>query len=141
MSRRENAHAWLIEPLLDDPSLLCRPMFGCQAVYLHGMLVLVLADTEQPWNGVMVATAREHHAVLQERFPELIPHPVLPKWLYLSAELDQFERTAQRIVAAVAEGIPQIGVVPQSRGKRTKRAATTESRAMRSKITGSKRRR
>ena len=38
--RRENAHVWLAEPLMEEPSFVQRPMFGCEAIYLRGLLAL-----------------------------------------------------------------------------------------------------
>ena len=65
-------------------------MFGGQAVYLFGRLVLVLASNEEPWNGLLVCTSREFHSTLTEDYPTLQPHPVLGKWLYLSQVHDDF---------------------------------------------------
>lgn len=126
MARAENAHLWLAEPLMSEPSFLGRRMFGCEACYLNAMLVLVLADTEEPWNGMLVPTAREHQAALIAEFPSLSPHPVLPKWLYLPAERDDFENVAQRIVRAISLNHPLIGVQP--REKRRKKGTKKRGR-------------
>jgi hypothetical protein len=40
--KREHPLQWLIEPLMGEPSSLEKPMFGCQACYLHGRLALVV---------------------------------------------------------------------------------------------------
>jgi len=67
-------------------------MFGCPAVYLVGKLVLVLgADKEEAWNGLLVCTSREFHSVLVREYPGLQHHPVLGKWLYLAQAHDSFE--------------------------------------------------
>lgn len=128
MARRENAHLWLAEPLMQEPSFLENPMFGCEACYLNGLLVLVLADSDEPWNGLLVPTEHSNHSALLTEFPSLVSHPVLPKWLYLSAELDNFEPVAQKIVRAIAMGDPRIGVTPSVR-KRSKRKARSKKRA------------
>ncbi len=120
MAPKSNAHMWLVEPLMDDPSFIEKPMFGCRACYLHGLLVLVLADGEQPWNGLLVATSTQHHNAIRVLFPELAPHEVLGKWLYLSAERNDFEQVAQNIVKAVARPSELFGVVPREQTRKSK---------------------
>jgi len=92
-------------------------MFGCQAAYLHGRLVLVLAAKEEPWNGLMVCTSREYHSALVAEYPGLQPHPVLPKWLYLTQSSNEFEEMAQQIVVQTLKNDRRIGVEPGG-GKR-----------------------
>jgi hypothetical protein len=55
---------------------------------------------------------------LVEEFPELKPHPVLPKWLYLPDASDTFERVAERLVALAKRRDPRIGVLPQARTRK-----------------------
>lgn len=95
-------------------------MFGCQAVYLFGRLVLVLAAKEEPWNGLLVCTSREYHAALIGKYPSLQPHPVLSKWLYLAQSCDEFEETAQRLVEHAIKNDARIGV-ESGAGKRKRR--------------------
>jgi len=83
--------SWISESFAEEPSFIERAMFGCRVCYVHGRLMLVLAEGEEPWNGVMVCTAREHHAELIREFPRLVSHPVLGKWLYLSLGHEDFE--------------------------------------------------
>lgn len=116
---------WLLEPLEDHPTYLRRKMFGCEAAYLNGRLMLVLAAGEEPWNGMLVATGREFHQALQQEWRQLKPHPVLGKWLYLSQNNRDFEKVAKAIVEHVRQGDPQIGVEPKPRKrKRAKPPAT-----------------
>jgi hypothetical protein len=103
-------------------------MFGCEACYVDGRLVLVLADTEEPWNGLLVPTEREHQPKLRAQYPALSPHPILPKWLYLPAELDQFETVAQAIVRSICMGNELIGVIPSEKRKRRKKGAKPKKR-------------
>ena len=37
---------WVVESLMEVPSYLAKPMFGCIGIYLHGRLMLVLASGE-----------------------------------------------------------------------------------------------
>lgn len=109
---------WLIEPLEEDPTFLEKPMFGCLAAYLEGRLVLLLSEGEEPWNGVLVATSREHHPALLESFPALREHPVLGKWLYISQHHNKFEETVLKIVEKIVGGNVLIGVEPRPRKPR-----------------------
>lgn len=102
---------------MEQPSYLQRAMFGCLGVYLHGRLMLVLAASREPWQGVLVPTAREHHPALLREEAELVPHPVLAKWLYLPDSSEVFDETAQRLVERVLADDSRIGVEP---GQRTR---------------------
>ena len=104
-----------------EPSFFQKPMFGCQAAYLNGRLVLVLAAKEEPWNGLLVCTSREFHSALIADYSALQPHPVLPKWLYLSQACDAFEETAESLAYQAVKNDPRIGVEPgASKRKRRK---------------------
>ena len=83
-------------------------------------MVLVLADSEAPWNGVMVPTDFANHAALMAQFPDLKQHPVLGKWLYISADHERFESVAQRIIMVILAGNPLIGILPGSKKRRRK---------------------
>lgn len=124
MPRRENIrtihpYAWLWEPLEEEPTFVLRAMFGAKAVYLGGRLVLCFDAGEEPWHGVLVCTAREQHESLVREFPNLKPHAILPKWLYLSDSDPAFESTAQRLVECARQRDLRIGVEPGTRRRRT----------------------
>ncbi len=110
-------HAWLWEPLEADPAFVLRAMFGAKAAYLGGTLMLCFCASEEPWCGVLVCTDRERQPALRADFPELAPHPILPKWLYLPETADTFERTAVRLVELARRRDPRIGVTPQPKKK------------------------
>jgi hypothetical protein len=118
---------------MEEPSYLQRAMFGCLGCYLHGRLMLVLAARREPWQGLLVPTAREHHAALLREEGALIVHPVLAKWLYLAESSDAFEETAQRLVAWILADDPRIGVEPSASTRRSRPAAPRVSRRRRSK--------
>ena len=124
--RPVHPHQWLWEPLQSDPSFLLRPMFGARAAYLDGKLMLCFCAREEPWSGVLVCTERAHHDALCAELAELIPHPILPKWLYLPEAADAFERTAARLVALARGRDPRIGIVPQRKKRPTRRASPQE---------------
>ncbi len=118
-ARPVHPHQWLWEPLESEPTFVLRSMFGTKAVYLDGKLMLCFCATEEPWRGLLVCTDRSRQAALQADFPALVPHPVLPKWLYLPELAESFERTASRLVVQARQRDPRLGVVP--RPKRAKR--------------------
>jgi hypothetical protein len=124
-ARAVHPHAWLWEPLEADPTFVLRPMFGTRAVYLDGRLMLCFSARQEPWRGVLVATERVHHAALQADIPDLAPHPVLPKWLYLPESAQGFERTAELLVRLVRRRDPRIGIVPAPRSGRGRSARVT----------------
>ena len=104
-------YAWLWEPLEADPSFVLRAMFGTQAVYLDGKLILCFAARAEPWRGILVGTSRGHHPSLLAEFPAFAPHPILLKWLYLPETADAFESIGERLVALAKRRDPRIGVV------------------------------
>ncbi len=118
MGSSDNHLQWLAEPLLDEPSLIKKPMFGALAYYLRGRLVLVLSARKPPWSGVLLPTEKENHKKLMDEFPALGPHPILGKWLYLPISDKDFEGVAQDIVTAIVEGDTRIGVEPKPKKKK-----------------------
>jgi hypothetical protein len=118
--KRKHPFQWILEPVEAEPSFFQKHMFGCQAAYLFGRLVLVLAAKQEPWNGLLVCTSREFHSALIGEYPSLQPHPVLPKWLYLGQSCDGFEETARQLALAALNSDPRIGVEPGT-GKRKRR--------------------
>lgn len=111
-------YQWLWEPLENDATFVLRSMFGAKAVYLDGKMVLCFTASEEPWRGVLVCTDQARHAALQAEFPELVPHSILPKWLYLPESADTFERTAARLVALARRRDPRLGIVPPPKKSR-----------------------
>lgn len=93
-------------------------MFGGKAAYLDGRLALYFCLKEEPWRGVLVCTDRERQASLVEVFSLLRPHPVLPKWLYLSEAEEAFETQAKTLVKLARARDPRIGVEPKPKRRR-----------------------
>ena len=111
-AKRVHPHAWLWEPLEADPTFVLRSMFGAKAVYLDGRLMLCFAARDEPFCGVLICTERAHHEALQRQFAELVPHPILPKWLYLSEATATFEGVAEKLVRLAQQRDPRLGIVP-----------------------------
>lgn len=130
--RKVHPHQWLWEPLETDPTFVLRSMFGAKAAYLGGELMLCFCAGNEPWRGVLVCTDRANHPALRRDFPELTPHPILPKWLYLPEAADRFERIAAQLVSLARRHDPRLGVTPKPRPKKKpakKRAAAHPRRS------------
>lgn len=117
---RLNSLMWILEPLERDAGYMHRKMFGADAAYLDGLLYLIVADRDDPWNGVMVCTSQERHAALMADMPSLVPHPVLGKWLYLPQTDDAFEATAAALAGLAVARDPRLGVAPKPKARRSK---------------------
>lgn len=118
--KKSNSLQWVFEPLESNPAFTQKRMFGCLAGYLVDRIVLVVADKEEPWNGLLIPTEREFHPLLQTEFSALVPHPILGKWLYISQGNPSFEETAAKIIKLILAGNPRIGVLPKLKKKRRK---------------------
>ncbi len=112
---KTSAHFWLAEPLLRCKGLVRKRMFGADSLYLEGKLILVLADGDPDWDGLLFPTEYDQQAGLQQQFPCLVQHKILRKWLFLSAQRDDFEIRAHELVRCLREGDARFGVIPQER--------------------------
>lgn len=119
--KKQHPLSWVVEPLIEEPSYLEKPMFGCQACYLYGRLALVLASKEEPWNGLLIPTEKKFHNSIKKTFKGVLQHLVLKKWLYLSEATEDFETVASDIVEAVRMNDPRFGVEPQEQITKRKR--------------------
>lgn len=120
---RTNSLLWVFDALEQADDYLRRKMFGCDAAYVNGRLCLAVADRDEPWDGLLVCTAKEHHAALIDAAPGLRPHPILGKWLYIPENDERFEAVAALIVDLVRQGDARIGVEPGTRSRK-RRGAT-----------------
>lgn len=118
-ARPDHPLQWLADPLLAEPTFVLKSWFGGRTIMLHGKHHLFLTTQDEPWQGMLVCTAHEHHASLRTEFPALVPHPVLGKWLYLSESTDDFERIARSLVQRVRANDPRFGILPSPKKKRT----------------------
>jgi hypothetical protein len=124
---RQTSHPlhWIIEPLLEDPTYVEKAMFGCRACYLHGKMKLVLASQGEPWQGLLICTAHEHHASLLAQYRGLKKHPVLGKWLYLPEDHDTFESSASQLLETILSNDLRIGVAPSKKKRRVAKKLKT----------------
>jgi hypothetical protein len=121
--RKQHPLLWVVESLMEEPSYLEKPMFGCLAIYLHGRLMLVLASGEEPWDGLLIPTEHQFHDAILKEFRKVVQHSVLKKWFYLPEATEDFETVASDIVEAVRMNDQRFGVEPQERISKRKRKA------------------
>lgn len=124
---RENRHEWIAQPLLDIEGAFIRTMFGCRSVYGRGMLLLVLADGEEPWSGTLFPVDHAKQPEVIARWPRLRPHAVLPKWLYLSEHDDEFESLARELVREICQGNPLLGVIPPPKKRKASKSSPKDA--------------
>ena len=115
---------WLLEPLESHPQYLRKRFFGSEAAYVNGKLSVAVVEGEEPWNGFLVITHKEHHPALLKEWKSLMVHPVLGKWLYISQDHPAFEKTAVSVVKSVMRGDERIGVEPKPRKRKGKKAVS-----------------
>lgn len=130
---------WL-DDWIEDPQVIFRGMFGGLTVYYQGRQVLFLVEDPVTrvykdkdfgtaiWDGFLFPTSREHHASMISEFKCLVPHPVLPKWLYLPKSSPEFEDAVPLLLDRVFRGDTRFGIDPGQRkaktAKRTKKKTT-----------------
>lgn len=108
------------ERLLANPDAFHKRMFGADAVYWRGKLVLVATDGDEPWNGLLFPVERDRQPAVCTEYPVLKPHSILGKWLYLPARMDGFEQYAQTLVSLIESGDERFGTIPKPRKSRKK---------------------
>jgi hypothetical protein len=111
----KNPLLFVFEPLEDDPQFFLRKLFSFDAAHLGTRVYLAVSASEEPWNGLLVCTAREQHASLLRQFPQLVSHQVLGKWLYISQTHAEFESVALDLAALARRRDPRLGVESKAR--------------------------
>src|SRR5690242_5183765 len=104
---------WVADLLEEHPTFSQKKMFGGEILSLHERQVLFLIAKEEPWNGVLVCTSREHHSSLITDYPALKPHPVLGKWLYVSQAEAGFEGLVEELASRALRADARLGIEPK----------------------------
>ena len=108
---------WILESFQSHPSFLTKRMFGGLAVYLFGRQMMVLVEPtltgRWTWHGVLICTEHGHHRAIMSEFPQLAPHDVLRKWLYIDSCHEDFETTIARVADAIGCDDQRFGIRPQ----------------------------
>lgn len=123
---KELSELYWVEDLLPEGSIRKR-MFGGFSYYLDEKLLLVVFESTgskvhrgtkyefEIWNGCMFPAEKEFHPSILEQFPHLVNHPVLPKWLYLPMETEDFEAKVEGILKELRRRNPWFGSYPKGR--------------------------
>lgn len=118
-SLRSFENDWILEFFASRRDFSTRRMFGGLAVYLFGRMMLVLVEPSRSgrwkWHGVLICTQRALQPAILEEFPQLSPHEVLQKWLYIESRHEDFEPTMERVAKAIARDDRRFGILPQPR--------------------------
>lgn len=100
-----------------------KAMFGGLAYYVDDLMILALFEDSKDWNGCLFPVEREHHEDVMKLFPELSPHKILGKWLYLPMQTENFESIAENIIdrmkKEVLKGSGMFGVIPAKKKPKT----------------------
>lgn len=136
---KELTELFWVEELLPEGATR-KHMFGGFSYYVDEKLVLVLFEdsstntyrgTRYPfaiWNGCMFPAEKEHHAVLFQKYPFLVSHPVLPKWLYLPLETEDFEHNVRTLLRELRRLNPLLGTIPKSKKAASPKKASNKSK-------------
>lgn len=110
---------WILRAFDDHPSFFTKGMFGGLAVYLFGRQMMVLVEPTRTgrwtWHGVLICTDRARQPAIIESFPQLAPHDILRKWLYIDSRHEEFEPTMEGVAAAIARSDERFGIEPHPR--------------------------
>lgn len=113
---------WIFHAFEDHPSFLTKRMFGGLAAFLFGRMMLILAEPTKTgrwkWHGVLLCTEHAQKAAILAEFPQLAPHDILKKWLYIDSRHEDFEPVMERVADAIAHDDRRFGILPRSFGER-----------------------
>lgn len=128
-TKKQFSYEWAFDPFASDSTFFEKRMFGGLAAYLRGRMVMVLTEDrgEQSyrgktygfdiWDGILLPTDKEYHVSLLNEFQMLQSHPVLGKWLYLSASYDDFETATLDLAHCIDVGDKRFGIDPSIKKK------------------------
>ena len=123
---RTFANEWIFQVFEDHPSFFTKRMFGGLAIYLFGRMMMVLVEPTRTgrwkWHGVLICTEHAQQPAIIEEFPELVPHDILKKWLYIDSRREDFEPTMERVAKAIARDDQRFGIGPHPRRERASRS-------------------
>jgi hypothetical protein len=123
---KELENLYWIEDLLPQ-DIQRRRMFGGFAYYAAEKLMLLMFESLgntsyhgekydfEIWNGCMFPVEKDLQPQVLKSYPYLISHPVLPKWLYLPAEAEDFEGLVQPLLREIRRKSELFGTIPNSK--------------------------
>ncbi|MFS4459717.1 TfoX/Sxy family DNA transformation protein [Bdellovibrio sp. HCB2-146] len=118
MAKEPQELKW-IEDLLPEDDYRRKSMFGGFAYYLGEKMILVLFEKgDKNWNGCMFPVEKEFQDQARARFPELKPHLILPKWLYLPIATEGFDDIVSEVIPRVIRRNSFWGSIPKPKSKK-----------------------
>lgn len=110
---------WIFRVFEDHPSFFTKRMFSGLAVYMFGRMMMVLVEPSRSgrwnWHGVLICTEYAQQAAIINEFPQLAPHDILKKWLYIDSRHEDFEPTMESVAKAMALDDQRFGIRPHPR--------------------------
>ncbi|WP_413290835.1 TfoX/Sxy family DNA transformation protein [Bdellovibrio sp. HCB337] len=137
MAKEPQELKW-IEELLPEDEYRRKAMFGGFAYYISEKMVLATFESTgnrtykgkrypyEIWNGCMFPVEKEYQERALQKFPFLVSHPILPKWLYLPLDTENFEELASDIVAQAIKPTGYWGSIPKPKKTLKKKKAVKE---------------
>ncbi|MNK91293.1 hypothetical protein D3C87_1113850 [compost metagenome] len=131
MAKEPQELKW-IESLFPEEGFRRKSMFGGFAYYIDDKIVMLIFESPgdykyrnqtfkfEVWNGCMFPVEREHHEKALKQFPELVNHPVLPKWLYLPLHTEGFDELVSEIITQAVKPTGFWGSIPKGKAKKGK---------------------
>jgi hypothetical protein len=114
--RRTFDNEWIFEVFEERARFFTKRMFGGLAVYLFGRMMMVLVEPTKTgrwkWHGVLICTEHAQQPSILEEFPQLAPHDILKKWLYIDSCHEDFEQTMEGVAKAIARDDQRFGIQP-----------------------------
>lgn len=129
---------WIEDLLPED--FMRKHMFGGFGYYHNEKMILAIFESFGDrsyknltfdfdiWNGCLFPAERENHDEIKKKFPILISHPVLPKWLYLPSQTEDFDFHAENILKEIRRQSKLFGVIPKSKKTKNSKKAKVEKR-------------
>ncbi|QDK37243.1 TfoX/Sxy family DNA transformation protein [Bdellovibrio sp. NC01] len=145
MAKEPQQLKW-VESLLPEEQYRRKAMFGGFAYYIGEKIVLLIFESPgsrsyqgqqyefELWDGCMFPVERELQDKALARFPFLVSHPILPKWLYIPVDTEGFDELVTEVVEQATRPNSYWGSIPKARGKKTSAGTSKKSVAVNEKI-------
>jgi hypothetical protein len=119
--RKTFENEWTFQVFEEHASFFIKRMFGGLAVYLFGRMMMGLVEPTKTgrwkWHGVLICTEHAQQPSILEEFPQLAPHDILKKWLYIDSRHEDFEQTMEQVAKAIARDDQRFGIHPHPKKK------------------------
>jgi hypothetical protein len=140
MAKSPQELLWIEEDLFKNIDYQRKHMFGGFGYYLGQKIILVTFENKgdfthrserydfEIWNGCLFPIEKELHTKALKKFPFLIEHPVLKKWLYLPLNTENFDDLVGLVIKDALKPAGLFGVVvkPKKGNAPTKKKSKKE---------------